>query len=653
MFVRVALVWHIYMRANMEQGGQTQQGAQKSEDANCCQLTLDEIRLQKLKLIILAILCAILGTFLVAFKVQYITQKLESLQVSYDNATAITRTLEANLTDITQTLDILKVSYANATAMKEILERNLREEITKLEKELKDLQEEALKNCTAGWEYFSGKCYYSSTDMKNWAESRDACVTMGGHLVIIETQEEQDFLTHHNPAQNQDYWIGLTDSAKEGEWRWVDNSLLKNNAKYWWRTEPDNWKGDAARPLPEGEDCAKVDVRRVRNSSMQLDDVTYSDVTFVKKEDGGQKQAECDGEDAKVIYSEVNVPKQSPANPNPADSSPTPHPEKGSHTCVSLRCTVLLLCLSLLLLLTAVAMAVLYISKGDTNSDIKENLEKLRAENENITIEKRAVESQLSGVQQQLETLKVEHARVTQDLVANLSDITQKLDSLQVSYYNATAITRTLEANLTDITQTLDILKVSYANATAMTEILERNLTETQRILAGQMSTNDNLTKEITKLEKELKDLQKEALKNCTAGWEYFSGKCYYFSTDMKNWAESRDACVTMGGHLVIIETQEEQDFLTHHNLAQNQQYWIGLTDSAKEGEWRWVDNSLLKNNAKYWSGTEPDDWKGTSARPLPNGEDCAKMDLNGVRNSWYDGSCEESKKRICESKAK
>ncbi|KAL2079241.1 hypothetical protein ACEWY4_024985 [Coilia grayii] len=154
-------------------------------------------------------------------------------------------------------------------------------------------------------------------------------------------------------------------------------------------------------------------------------------------------------------------------------------------------------------------------------------------------------------------------------------------------------------------------------------------------------------------LESKLSDLQKEALKNCTAGWEYFSGKCYYFSTDMKNWAESRDACVTMGGHLVIIETEEEQDFLSRQNPTLPNRYWIGLTDSAKEGEWRWVDNGLLNDNAKYWWGHEPDDWKGTADRPLPEGEDCAEMFVNGVRLSWYDTSCKDSSKRICESKAK
>ncbi|KAL2079238.1 hypothetical protein ACEWY4_024982 [Coilia grayii] len=157
----------------------------------------------------------------------------------------------------------------------------------------------------------------------------------------------------------------------------------------------------------------------------------------------------------------------------------------------------------------------------------------------------------------------------------------------------------------------------------------------------------------LREVEQNLIDLQKEALKNCTAGWEYFSGKCYYFSTDMKNWAESRDACVTMGGHLVIIETEKEQDFLSRQNPALKHRYWIGLTDSAKEGEWRWVDNSVLNDNRKYWWGHEPDDWKGTAARPLPEGEDCAMMDVGGVRKSWYDGFCENSYKSICESKAK
>ncbi|XP_031440631.2 C-type lectin domain family 4 member E-like [Clupea harengus] len=58
----------------------------------------------------------------------------------------------------------------------------------------------------------------------NWTESRDACVTIGGHLVIINSQQEMDFLK----AKRENHWIGLTDAQEEGKWRWVDNTPLTN-----------------------------------------------------------------------------------------------------------------------------------------------------------------------------------------------------------------------------------------------------------------------------------------------------------------------------------------------------------------------------------------------------------------------------------------
>lgn len=44
-----------------------------------------------------------------------------------------------------------------------------------------------------------------------------------------------------------------------------------------------------------------------------------------------------------------------------------------------------------------------------------------------------------------------------------------------------------------------------------------------------------------------------------TAGWVRFQSSLYFFSTEEKNWYESRLDCEQKGADLVIINNQEEQ----------------------------------------------------------------------------------------------
>ncbi|XP_058850061.1 hepatic lectin-like [Acipenser ruthenus] len=107
------------------------------------------------------------------------------------------------------------------------------------------------------WMQFNGKCYYFSTDTMNWHSSRASCVSMGADLVIIESEAEQRFLLNAAKAQTAGnrYWIGLTDAVTEGAWLWVDGTPLNDKAKYWYRNEPDDWKGDED---SSGQDCAEL-----------------------------------------------------------------------------------------------------------------------------------------------------------------------------------------------------------------------------------------------------------------------------------------------------------------------------------------------------------------------------------------------------------
>ncbi|XP_052405638.1 C-type lectin domain family 4 member E [Carassius gibelio] len=122
--------------------------------------------------------------------------------------------------------------------------------------------------------------------------------------------------------------------------------------------------------------------------------------------------------------------------------------------------------------------------------------------------------------------------------------------------------------------------------------------------------------------------------------WIRAQGRFYVLSTDVMDWNSSRQRCQDLGGDLVIINNEDEQEFLSKRVNGISDYHWIGLTDSQTEGMWLWVDNNPL-NTSLLWE-SPPDDWK--SENPL-HGEDC--VILKGER--WGDVSCLRKEKRICE----
>ncbi|XP_066578913.1 C-type lectin domain family 4 member E-like [Amia ocellicauda] len=131
----------------------------------------------------------------------------------------------------------------------------------------------------------------------------------------------------------------------------------------------------------------------------------------------------------------------------------------------------------------------------------------------------------------------------------------------------------------------------------------------------------------------------------CQKPWVPFHNRCYFFSTDEMNWTSSRDNCSSMQGHLVIIETAEEQKFIEHHVSRPS---WIGLTDLKEKGDWRWVDDTVL-GNLSYWSEKQPDNYKKPDTSEV---EHCAVMrEINGL-NNWNDVLCSNRRTRVCEKEA-
>uniref|UniRef100_A0A3P8QR91 C-type lectin domain-containing protein n=1 Tax=Astatotilapia calliptera TaxID=8154 RepID=A0A3P8QR91_ASTCA len=120
----------------------------------------------------------------------------------------------------------------------------------------------------------------------------------------------------------------------------------------------------------------------------------------------------------------------------------------------------------------------------------------------------------------------------------------------------------------------------------------------------------------------------------CEDGWKQHGENCYFFSTRKSSWDASRTVCRTQGGDLVKIDSSE--DYVIY--------FWIGLTDSAEEGRWLWVDGSPLNERLTFWFFHEPDDWTEEDS----DGEDCARMEPM----YWFDKSCKARERSICEKPA-
>lgn len=53
-----------------------------------------------------------------------------------------------------------------------------------------------------------------------------------------------------------------------------------------------------------------------------------------------------------------------------------------------------------------------------------------------------------------------------------------------------------------------------------------------------------------------------DSVKNCCPlNWIHFQSSCYFFSTNVMSWTASLKNCSSIGAHLVVINTQEEQVF--------------------------------------------------------------------------------------------
>ena len=104
--------------------------------------------------------------------------------------------------------------------------------------------------------------------------------------------------------------------------------------------------------------------------------------------------------------------------------------------------------------------------------------------------------------------------------------------------------------------------------------------------------------------------------------------------TEGKTWEAAETYAQSLGGHLAMIKTAAMQNYvydtiLANPNVANLSSFWIGATDKAKEGDWRWVDGTELSSTYSNWNSGEPND---------SSGEDyCQYYISGGTKGKWND----------------
>ena len=101
-------------------------------------------------------------------------------------------------------------------------------------------------------------------------------------------------------------------------------------------------------------------------------------------------------------------------------------------------------------------------------------------------------------------------------------------------------------------------------------------------------------------------------------GKVYWSGHAYQLisaaSANVKTWEEALDYCKSKGGHLAIISSEYEDNFV--HTMIKYMdrdlyRVFIGYSDRIQEGNWMWVDGEDSHNAYSNWAPGEPNDEYG------------------------------------------
>lgn len=126
----------------------------------------------------------------------------------------------------------------------------------------------------------------------------------------------------------------------------------------------------------------------------------------------------------------------------------------------------------------------------------------------------------------------------------------------------------------------------------------------------------------------------------CEGGSAFqFDGRAYCLNRSEQTWDLAQKACVADGGSLAAIESARENEALAQRfkpPVAAPERLWIGLTDGAEEGRFRWTTGDRVA--IEQWRAGEPNN---------QSDEDCVEWFTSD--GQWNDLPCSERRASICQ----
>ncbi len=119
----------------------------------------------------------------------------------------------------------------------------------------------------------------------------------------------------------------------------------------------------------------------------------------------------------------------------------------------------------------------------------------------------------------------------------------------------------------------------------------------------------------------------------------------YLFCAGGESFDTANSNCTSWGYHLVYVNSAAEQSFVWGQARARGVvDWWIGMTDTATEGRYLWLDGAVV-----WESGAAVSFHSFRDGDPGTHGdEDCIEMD-GPTEGMWADGACTQVQPYVCE----